>query len=134
VTVVDHRPAYAVSQRFPGAMVQLADARDLRSAVNLSNCHAAIVMSHHLLSDEAYLRELAEAGAPSYVGLLGPTARRNRLTKELGPAAVKLQNRLRGPVGIDLGAVTPEGIAIAIVGQIHAWLAERPVGKLSSMP
>jgi xanthine/CO dehydrogenase XdhC/CoxF family maturation factor len=32
---------------------------------------------------------------------------------------------MRGPVGIDIGAVTPEGIALAIVSQIHAWLAGR---------
>jgi xanthine/CO dehydrogenase XdhC/CoxF family maturation factor len=31
-------------------------------------------------------------------------------------------------VGIDLGAVTPEGIALAIISQIHAWLAGRVVG------
>ncbi|MHB8478748.1 MAG: hypothetical protein ACYDBZ_21020 [Steroidobacteraceae bacterium] len=36
-----------------------------------------------------------------------------------------MQFRVRGPVGLDIGAVTPEGIALAIVGQIHAWLAGR---------
>jgi xanthine/CO dehydrogenase XdhC/CoxF family maturation factor len=82
-------------------------------------------MSHHLASDAAYLRELALAGAPAYVGLLGPEARRNRLAQELGPVAEELRFRVRGPVGIDIGAVTPEGIALAIVGQIHAWLAGR---------
>jgi xanthine/CO dehydrogenase XdhC/CoxF family maturation factor len=84
-------------------------------------------MTHHLPSDLAYLRELAEAGAPAYVGLLGPLSRRHRLASELGHAADKLQSRIRGPVGIDLGAVTPEAIALAIVSQIHAWLAGRPV-------
>jgi xanthine/CO dehydrogenase XdhC/CoxF family maturation factor len=127
VTVVDHRPAYAVANRFPGAEVRLADARLLRSIVNVEGCHAAVVMSHHLLSDTTYLQELAEAGAPAYVGLLGPAARRNRLAKELGLTADKLQSRIRGPVGIDLGAVTPEGIALAIISQIHAWLAGRSV-------
>jgi xanthine dehydrogenase accessory factor len=127
VTVVDHRPAYVVATRFPGAEVRLADARLLRSVVDVDGCHAVVVMSHHLPSDTSYLRELAEAGAPAYVGLLGPMARRNRLTKELGSAADKLQSRIRGPVGIDLGAVTPEGIALAIISQIHAWLAGRPV-------
>ncbi len=125
VTLVDHRPAYAIPHRFPGANVHLADARLLRSVVDVERCHAAVVMSHHLPSDTIYLRELAEAGAPDYVGLLSPTARRERVAKELGIAADKLKHRLRGPVGIDLGAVTPEGIALAIVGQIHAWLAGR---------
>jgi xanthine/CO dehydrogenase XdhC/CoxF family maturation factor len=125
VSVVDHRPAYAVAQRFPGADVRCADARELRSSVALAECHAAVVMSHHLPSDVAYLREFAEAGVPYYVGLLGPQSRRRRIAQELGATAEKLRSRIRGPVGIDIGAVTPEGIALAIISQIHAWLAER---------
>ena len=125
VSVVDHRPAFATALRFPGAQVQLVNARSLRSAIDLAHCHAAVVMSHHLVSDESYLRELSEAGVPAYVGLLGPAARRRRIAKELGPSAQGLESRLFGPVGIDIGAVTPEGIALAIVSQIHAWLAGR---------
>jgi xanthine dehydrogenase accessory factor len=127
VSVVDHRPGYAIPAHFPGACVKLAEAGSLRSTVDLESCHAAVVMSHHLLSDAAYLRALADSGKPSYVGLLGPGVRRNRLAKELGATMEKLKSRLRGPVGIDLGAVTPEGIALAIVSQIHAWLAGRAV-------
>jgi len=135
VTVADHRPAYAdaLAARFPRAEVHLSEPRLLRSTLELDGCHAAVVMSHHLASDLAYLRELAEAGAPAYVGLLGPMSRRQRLAAELGPAAAKLESRIRGPVGIDLGAVTPEAIALAIVGQIHAWLAARPVA-VSAQP
>src|ERR1700676_153780 len=125
VSVVDHRPAYAVAEHFPGADVRLGDPHLLRSSVAVERCHAAVVMSHHLPSDAEYLRELALAGAPAYVGLLGPEARRSRLAQELGPVAEQLRFRVRGPVGIDIGAVTPEGIALAIVGQIHAWLAGR---------
>jgi xanthine dehydrogenase accessory factor len=125
VSVVDHRPSYAVAANFPGADVLLCDPRSLRSVVAIERCHAAVVMSHHLHSDAAYLRELAQAGVPAYVGLLGPESRRGRLIQELGPVAEKLDLRLRGPVGIDIGAVTPEAIALAIVSQIHAWLAGR---------
>jgi xanthine/CO dehydrogenase XdhC/CoxF family maturation factor len=71
------------------------------------------------------LRALARAGVPAYVGLLGPEARRARLAQELGPAALQLESRIHGPVGIDIGAVTPEAIALAIVSEIHAWLAGR---------
>jgi xanthine/CO dehydrogenase XdhC/CoxF family maturation factor len=125
VSVVDHRPAYVQPKDFPGAEVRLCDPAALRREVAIEGCHAAVVMSHHLASDTAYLRELAVAGIPAYVGLLGPEARRTRLAQELGPAAVKLESRIHGPVGIDIGAVTPEGIALAIVSQIHAWLAGR---------
>ncbi len=125
VSVVDHRPAYVVAADFPGAEIRLCDPRSLREDVAVERCHAAVVMSHHLASDATYLRELALAGVPAYVGLLGPEARRSRLAQELGPVAESLRFRVRGPVGIDIGAVTPEGIALAIVSQIHAWLAGR---------
>ena len=130
VSVVDHRPAYAVAADFSGAEVKLCDPPSLCSAVAVDRCHAAVVMSHHLQSDTAYLRELARAGAPAYVGLLGPEVRRNRLTQELGALAEHLAFRLHGPVGIDIGAVTPEGIALAIISQIHAWLA----GRAAALP
>ena len=125
VTVVDHRPSYALTDRFAGAEVRVANPKDLRAEVDLSRCHAAVVMSHHLPSDEAYLRELAESNSPAYVVLLGPKARRARLAQELGPVIEKLSGRLHGPVGLDIGATTPEAIALAIVSQIHAWLADR---------
>ena len=53
--------------------------------------------------------------------------RRSRVCQELGPLGETLKSRVRGPVGIDIGAVTPEGIALAIISQIHAWLAGREV-------
>ncbi|HWX80239.1 MAG TPA: XdhC family protein [Steroidobacteraceae bacterium] len=133
VSVVDHRPAHAVASRFPGADVRVAGAERLRSEINLAGCHAAVVMSHHLAADETYLRELAEAGVPAYVGLLGPEARRGRIAKDLGPLAEKLRFRIRGPVGIDIGAMTPEGIALSIVSQIHAWLAGRGASGPTSL-
>jgi xanthine dehydrogenase accessory factor len=125
VSVVDHRPAYMLAARFAGAELYLASPGTLRAKVDLTHCHAAVVMSHHLPSDEVYLQELAAAGVPAYVGLLGPTARRRRLAVQLGPLMEKLSGRIHGPAGLDIGAATPEGIALSIVGQIHAWLAGR---------
>jgi xanthine/CO dehydrogenase XdhC/CoxF family maturation factor len=125
VTVVDHRPAYAVSEHFPGAAVLRVDAHTLRSSVDLERCHAAVVMSHHLASDTSYLREIAKPGGPGYVGLLGPRSRREHIAHELGDAMHSLSPRLHSPVGLSIGAVTPEGIALAIVSQIHGWLAGR---------
>ena len=89
-------------------------------------------MSHHFVSDVAYLRELSSAGTPAYVGLLGPAARRLRIAQELGAAADGLRMRLRGPVGTDIGAVTPEAIGVAIVAQVHAALAGRLSGAAAT--
>ncbi len=134
VTVVDHRPAYLdAPERFDGADVACADPERLSAAVDLDAITAAVVMSHHLPSDAGYLRSLAQAAAPGYVGLLGPRPRRERLMNELGAAAAGLGGRLRGPVGLDLGAATPEGIALAIVAELHAYVAGRP-GAPCSVP
>jgi xanthine/CO dehydrogenase XdhC/CoxF family maturation factor len=124
VTVADHRPAYADPARFPGCRVLRSDADAIGSALDLAAYDAAVVMSHHLASDALYLRALADQG-PGYVGLLGPSPRRQKLLGDLGAAAASLEGRLRGPVGLDIGARTPEAIAVAIVGEIHAVLAGR---------
>ncbi len=122
VTVVDHRERYADVGRFPAAeRVLQARPEALPQVLNLSGFAAAIVMSHHLLSDLGYLRALARSAIP-YVGLLGPAVRRQRLLAELREDARLLERRLRAPVGLPLGGRTPESIALAIVAELHAFV------------
>ena len=122
VTVVDHRPAYALPQHFPAAeQVILARPDELLSATDPSHFAAAVVMSHHLPSDLEYLRSLSSTRIP-YVGLLGPAQRRERLLSDLGAQADSLRPRLHAPVGLPLGGRTPESIALAIVAEIHAFV------------
>ena len=132
VTVADHRPAYGDPARFARASVSVGPAAELAARLDLGRYFAAVVMSHHLPSDGAYLAALA-ASPVAHVGLLGPRPRRERLLAQLGPAARALAPRLHGPVGLDLGAVTPEGIALAIAAELHALAAGRPGGP-SSQP
>jgi xanthine dehydrogenase accessory factor len=131
VTVLDHRPAYAVPERFPRASrVALNPAGELSKELQAVRYDAAVVMSHHLLSDQAYLAALADHDVP-YIGLLGPAPRRARLMQELGEKAVAFGSRLHGPVGLDIGAKTPETIALAIVSEIQAVLSGHPGGPFS---
>jgi xanthine dehydrogenase accessory factor len=132
VTVVDHRPAYADASNFPGAEVALGTPATLAARLDLTRFFATVVMSHHLPSDADYLRNLAPTNIP-YIGLLGPRARRDRLLTDLGSAADSLGGRIRGPVGLDIGAVTPEGIALAIAAEIHAEAATRGGGHFNSL-
>jgi xanthine dehydrogenase accessory factor len=131
VTVFDHRPAYANVEKFPGASVISGPAASLGSRVEFQRFFAAVVMSHHLASDAAYLRALAGTGV-EYVGLLGPRPRRDRLLEEIGNAARDIEPRLHAPIGLDIGATTPEGIALAIVAEIHAAAAGRIGGSFGS--
>jgi xanthine/CO dehydrogenase XdhC/CoxF family maturation factor len=120
VTLVDHRPAYLARPGFDGAEVhKCAPADELAGHVSLPDFAAAIVMSHHLATDRSYLAALAASPIP-YIGLLGPRGRRERLVRELGSAADGLGARLHGPAGLDIGADSPESIALAILAEIHA--------------
>jgi xanthine dehydrogenase accessory factor len=132
VTVLDHRPAYAIAERFPRAReVKCQPVAALSTAIADQPFDAAVVMSHHLPSDAGYLSALATSPV-GYVGLLGPAPRRQRLLSDIGPLAAELAPRLYGPVGLDIGANTPETIALAIVSEVQAVLANRSGGSFST--
>jgi len=132
VTVVDHRPVeHAHPERLPDArVVACADPARLADAVPLGPRSAAVVMSHHFARDAEYVRALLGSGA-AYVGVLGPRARTERMLAELrthgAPAA---DERLYGPVGLDLGGDGPEAIGLAIVSEVAAVMSGRDGGFL----
>jgi xanthine/CO dehydrogenase XdhC/CoxF family maturation factor len=125
VTVVDHRPTFlgrgdlACAER----SLRLVPA-DLAASLPLAEFSAAIVMSHHLATDRAWLRALASSPL-NYIGLLGPTGRRDRLLADLGPPAESLRLRLHAPAGLSIGADSPESIALAILAELHVALTGR---------
>ena len=124
-TVVDHRQAYVDSGDFGKADdVLCAPAETLSALVDFARFDAAVIMSHHLVSDRAYLEQLADSGIP-YIGLLGPAQRRDRLLGEIGAAAARLGERLHGPAGLDIGGRGPAVIALAIVAEIQSVLERR---------
>ncbi len=123
VTVADHRPGYLARGGFERAdgVVPVQPGR-LRASLEPEDFDAVLVMSHHLATDEAYLRELAEQRY-RYLGVLGPPARRARLLDALGSTGESLRARLKGPVGLDIGADSPESIALSILAELQAVLS-----------
>jgi xanthine dehydrogenase accessory factor len=120
VTVLDHREAHLARGDLRGAERKtLVEAAKLAAAVQLGRFDAAVIMSHHLATDRAYLAQLAGSKVP-YIGLLGPAGRRDRLLSDLGATATQLGRRLRAPVGLSIGANTPESIALSIAADLHA--------------
>lgn len=124
VTVADHRPAYIARDGFSRAVhTLLVDSAELGRSLRLEEFDAIIVMSHHLTTDRKYLAQLASVNT-RYLGVLGPRARRERLLSELGEQGSALRARLRGPVGLDLGADSPETIALCILAELQTTLSE----------
>ena len=125
VDVLDHRPAWASASRFPAArQVTCADPRGGVPGQLAADARydAVVVMAHHLEADEGWLRALAGTHVP-WIGLLGPAARRARLLAALGDAGQPLAGRLHGPVGVPMGARTPEEIALSILAAAQQSLA-----------
>ena len=127
-TVVDHRPGFACTDRFPAACkIQVLRPDELSETIPLGRVNAAVLMTHNLGHDRTYLSQVVEAGV-AYIGLLGPRARRDRLLGEIGASQV----HVHGPAGLDIGAEMPESIALAIVAEIHAFLNRRDGSMLTA--
>ena len=136
VTVVDHRPSLARATRFPEAeqVICLSSSREggeLAAAVPLARFDAAVVMAHAAAHDRANLHELLAVGTLRYVGVLGPRRRTIELLEGAPAVAPRvLSLNVYAPVGLDLGAETPEEIALAIVSECAAVLAGREARSL----
>lgn len=123
VTVVDARPAFATTERFPGATVIVAHPEEFQDRVRLGPRSYVVIMNHHVIRDEASLRFALESAAP-YIGVLGPRSRYMRLLDDLRgegfePTPEQLA-RVYNPVGLDIGAESPEEVANSILSEVLA--------------
>jgi len=121
VTLVDHRPAYAREDDFPQAERFLRQGPgDLEAEVNAD---AAILMTHSLELDAAWLARLEGVGSLRYVGLLGPVDRKNEAIEIARiSASSSLLAILHGPMGFDIGGDIPESVALSTLAQCHQIL------------
>ncbi|MHC5744314.1 MAG: XdhC family protein [Nostoc sp.] len=129
VTVVDCRANEATKARFPMLCDVILTRREIvQKQVFIDVNTVAVVMTHNYLDDLEILKTLLPSPA-RYIGVLGPKARTERLLEDLGSQGIvyttEQLTRLHGPIGIDIGADTPEEIAIAIIAEIQAVLTNR---------
>jgi xanthine dehydrogenase accessory factor len=128
VTVADGRPAYAKASRFPGAdRVVHIRPDDPLAGLDIGPQTAVVLMTHNYPQDGNLLRRILPL-APRYLGILGPKARTSRLFAEIGAPINGAP--LNAPVGLDIGADTPETIALSIAAEIQAVLSAREGGML----
>lgn len=134
VTVTDDCIAHTGAKRFPGADQVLHAAREVVvNQINITPYTAALLMSHNYKYDLAILPALLQTDVP-YIGILGPRKRTQKMLNELSGKGINVsetdQQRVHSPVGLDIGAETPEEIALAIVAEIQARHRGRKGGLL----
>jgi xanthine/CO dehydrogenase XdhC/CoxF family maturation factor len=123
VTIVDVREAFVTPERFPRARLVCAHFSQFADRLVLGSGSFALIMNHHVERDRESLRFSLESG-PSYIGVLGPRSRYDRLISGLAaqgyvPNPSKTA-RVRSPVGLSLGAETPQEVAVSILGELLA--------------
>jgi len=127
VTVVDPRTAFASDERFPDVAVSTDWPDEALEKLKPNRRTAIVTLTHDPKLDDPALAAALRSDA-FYIGALGSkkthAARLKRLTGQgFGEAELA---RIRGPVGLDIGAISPAEIAIAIMAQITQVLRAEP--------
>jgi xanthine dehydrogenase accessory factor len=124
-TLIDDRPEFVTREHFPEERIELVAAENWSEAVQaaVGNGHGvcvAIVTRGHS-EDEQCLRAVVSVDA-DYVGLIGSKRRTNIVLQRLRDSGAEEERleKVRAPVGLDIGAVTPEEVALAIMAEIVA--------------
>lgn len=127
-TLVDHRRSMLNQQRFPDVRQFIhCAAKEVRSLTTIDRQTAAVILTHNFHVDLDLAREFLLSEIP-YVGLLGARTRTATLVRELLQQSPELKEqlaRLHSPVGLDIGAESPETIALSIAAEIQAVFTGR---------
>jgi xanthine/CO dehydrogenase XdhC/CoxF family maturation factor len=117
----DGNPLRSFAEILGWRVIDFEQASELPASIDART--AALVKSHNYGRDFAALRHLLQLDL-RYVGLLGPRKRRDQLLNALLDDGVAIEAELFAPAGFDLGAETPEEIALAIVAEIQSVFAD----------
>ncbi len=135
VTIVDGRGRFAARERFPTAdeiIVAWPDEAIAQIKIDSSTCIA--ILTHDPKFDIPALKALSTAVPPRYIGSMGSRETRKQHFAELRAAGVSedFLSRVHGPIGLDLGARSPEEMALAIIAEIVAVRYGRSGGFLAA--
>lgn len=122
VVVVDDRESYANRERFPDARDVVAE--DFEAAVaglNVPESSYIVIVTRGHRDDMRVLRWAVKANA-RYLGMIGSRRKTISIYKELEKEGIPREKfaNVHSPVGLEIGAVTPEEIAVAIVAEMIA--------------
>ena len=133
VTVLDARAALVTRDRFP--KVDVIECVRPESFRNTTASPLVMLMTHSYSQDKVWLR-LWLSREWSYLGILGPKSRTRRLLDELAAegcvASDEQIGAIHGPAGLDIGAESPDEVALSVLAEMQAVVAGRSGGPLRS--
>ncbi len=135
VTVIDDRESYANRERFPEAKEVIAeDFEQAMSKISPAETSYIVIVTRGHRDDMRVLRWAVQTQA-RYIGMIGSKRKTITIFRELVKEGIPehLFERVHAPVGFDIGAITPEEIAIAITAELIAVRrkVERPLPHMS---
>lgn len=123
VTVVDDRPSFANAPRFPSARQVLCDTfENAIERLRITENDFVVIITRGHRHDRTCLEQLLKGVDPFYTGMIGSRRRVSAVKDALIEQGCDAQRlvRLHSPIGLAIGAVTPEEIAISIVAELIA--------------
>jgi xanthine dehydrogenase accessory factor len=134
VSVIDNREAYANKQRFPEAAQVFADEYEAvfpKLAINESTCIVIVTRGHR--DDMRVLRWAIETPA-RYIAMIGSKRKTIGVVKELEKEGIPRTSfdRVFAPMGLEIGAISPEEIAISVAAEMIA-IRRDPEGNWRSL-
>ncbi len=131
VTIVAPMDDPKTIDNFPGASEYLGIDENELNKMNFDSQTVLMIMTHSYVKDLKYLSVLVDKNI-NYIGLLGPSKRREKLLNELVEnnelLSIDFLNKIYGPAGINIGAETPQEIAISILAEILAVIRnQKPI-------
>lgn len=131
VKVIDDRPAFANSERFPEADDAIVMEFDqIREAFNFGQDDYIILVTRGHQHDQRILEQIYDCQA-RYIGMIGSKSKISKMWKRLEARGIDRSylDQVHAPIGLNIGADTPEEISISIVAEL---IRERRVGKVQT--
>ncbi len=128
IYVVDGRPTHAKKERFVSScQVIVSKPEKALENIPIDDQTAFVLLTHNYNYDLAVLKRLLDHDQIPYIGILGPKKKFNRMLDDLEVSGnlpdEKQMAKIYAPVGLEIGAETPEEIAISILSEIKAALS-----------
>lgn len=134
VTVTDECVAHIAPIFFPDAdKLSLCQREFIDRDFKITSYTACVLMSHNYEYDRDILKKVLRSPSP-YIGILGPRKRFDKMCGELQRQDFTIDkddfHRIHSPIGLDIGAETPDEIAVSIIAEIQSKFSNRSGGFL----